>query len=154
MNKWSLEEEAQMKKTNGNNLAELVAKARCAQMFAKVLNSKKRRSEVVVPGTDGKQYTVILKWIQIYEANTRRPALRSECLINTGIGTKPCKGNGVSLCYHVIAAVAKLAETNNKEISFCHNQDIARKLSNIGGNHFRIISTQSNTELWAVARSQ
>lgn len=130
---------------NKRNFKSRVKKARKAQIFTSVLHKTKTKigATILVPGTDGKQYHVILRWIKL----DGEMALRAECLKKIGVGHKDCSGNCVSVCYHVMAAVIRYASENNKKISICHNRN--HQLENLtNGKAYQVISRQSRKSFW------
>src|SRR3990167_4770810 len=95
-----------------SNLGERSRKARAAAQFAKVHTTDKRGRivKVLLPGSQGKQYEVILR---------RNGHLSGECNLVTGVGIKPCAGNQHAVCYHVLAAVLVAAKASEAQVSFC-----------------------------------
>lgn len=115
-------------------LKDRVTKARCAISFCSVLSIDKdgKVKTVLVPGSDGKQYHVILR---------RYGGVWSgECRLDVGpTGHVPCKGNlnGYS-CYHTIAVVIVSAEQAGYHIQFTDAEPKARRLERLGMRAYRL----------------
>lgn len=94
---------------------------------------------VLVPGTEGKLYKVILR--RIANDPTRLNGIQTECLCQTGIGSIPCKGNGRhTICYHSQAAVMLAAQESGK-VSWCEDREGAERLTHL--NHGQIVPVTS-----------
>lgn len=111
-----------------------VEKARAGARFAKVVQKDKagKVRAIVVPGSDGKQYQVILR---------RHGGIWSgECRLDAGpAGYVPCPGNKNGFaCYHCMAAVIVAAEDARKKVQFANSEPKAKKLENLGMKAFRL----------------
>lgn len=136
-----------MATVNKTNLGNRVTKARQASVFAHVTR-KGKNAQVAVPGTDGKTYDIIFKWMTVNDVTV----LQGECRVNCGIGYKDCKGASASVCYHTVAGALAMARDTGTEIAICHNRRDAERLSNIeGGRVFAIRSKKSQRVVWVVA---
>ena len=80
---------------------------------------------VIVPGSEAKQYNVILRRGLGYIA--------AECQLLTGGGAIPCEGGRETLCRHSIAAIIVAALDKGKVVSFAKDEKAANKLMNFGG---------------------
>lgn len=100
-------------------------KARAAILFAKVLDhdSQGRVTKVLLPGSDGTQYQVILR---------RNGHISAECNCMVLGGLKPCAGNTVTLCYHCMGAVIIAARAELLSVSFCDKREAAEQLVRLG----------------------
>jgi len=108
--------------------------ARAALLFSKVLSSDTldRINKVLVPGSEGKQYEVIIR---------RNGHITCECLHSTmGGNALHCEGAAKTVCYHAMAALIVAAERGGKRVSFCASEESANKLAHTGGLVFRIDS--------------
>jgi hypothetical protein len=122
-------------------------KREVAADFAAVLHKddKGRPTSVLVPGSQAKQYKVILR------RQAHIHTIECECLLCTGkTGEVPCQGNSHSLCYHSQAAVNLAAQTGS--VSWCkteHDANLVSKFNN--GTVVRITSRQcKKAEAWVV----
>lgn len=91
-------------------LAERVGKARqIARMGLCSIASRNGKGEaktVVVPGTDGKQYQVIIR--------RKNGFWTTECRLECGSqGYQDCPGNAITVCYHSFAAIFTAAEDSS-----------------------------------------
>lgn len=136
-----------------DNLKQRIAKARAAALFAMVLNNGTHSKTVSVPGTDAKRYNVIIR-------PRRNPTyLDVECLMDAP-GQLQCKGDAVSVCYHEMAAVMKMAKGNGFKTSVAHSDVDATRLRRIfegKGMDTRVIEVRSRTShrsVWVVLRKE
>lgn len=124
-------------------------KARAAALFAKVLTSDKqgRVVKVLLPGSEGKQYEVILR---------RNGHLSGECNLVTAIGRWPCEGNRQTVCYHVLAAVIVAAKAGEARVSFCDKRDHAEQLQNLGQTVYPVESWNAGPGhgLWVAVKGK
>jgi len=64
-----------------------------------------------------------------------------------------CKGNSFgTVCYHSIAAAAKLAKSRGYAVSLCISQEHAERLARMGGGVIEIQSANGQGQLWMVAQ--
>ena len=119
------------------------AKDLAATRFTKVLSydAAKHVKTVLVPGSDCKQYLVIIR---------RQGTLSTECLLQTGGGDIPCQGNSTSLCYHSRAALRIAAGAHR--LHFCELRENAERLSHAGGKIATVVSHQSGKKNWIVVK--
>lgn len=104
-------------------------KADIAKLFIGVTSRDKNNlpKTVVVPGSSGKQYQVII----------RRPKIglvELECrLIAGNLGYIDCKGNSLAhtLCYHSRAAFEFIAAETNRSVRWCVDEEDAKRLPSI-----------------------
>ena len=126
------------------NLKARVCKAKAAVPFISVLQNDKagRLRNAVVPGSDGKQYDVIL-WRE-------HGGIQAECNLKTSGGGVNCQGAESTVCYHMIAAVIKAA--GDRKVAFCQNEPDARRLANVlHADVFKVASRwHSERKLWLV----
>lgn len=124
-------------------------KAKAGVQFAAITSrdNQNRVKTVLVPGSEGKQYEVIIR----REKVNGLIVFSGECNCKTSCGNVPCKGNGKSVCYHVLIGIMKAVEEHGTKIAFCADEKRAKKLSNLGGLVFRVTSYQGQGELYAVA---
>ena len=127
-------------------LSERTTHARAAARFGKVLSRDRdgRVKTVLLPGTDGKQYQVILR---------RRGGLSTECRLDTGHGHLACAGNSNGhVCYHSIAAVQVASKDAGLSARFCATEKAATRLARLGGIKVSLNSHQGAGRLWVVAK--
>ena len=127
-------------------LAQRVHKAKAAAQFSKILarDVSGRVTSVLTPGSEGKQYRVILR---------RNGHITTECQCQTSIGDVACEGNKVSVCYHSLTALIVSAEAKDGQVSFCESKDDADKLAHTGRTVSRVTSHQcEGAELWMAVR--
>jgi len=119
-------------------------KAKLIAKFCKIKDRDKegRIKSVLVPGSDAKRYRVILR--------RERGHLTTECLLITGGGCLACAGNTRTVCYHSIAALLVVAVEKETKMSICKNEASARKLENLGGKAYEILSRQGGNPIWIV----
>lgn len=135
-------------------LKDRVIKARMAVSFASVLSTDKngKVKTVLVPGSDGKRYHVILR---------RHGGVWSgECRLDVGPpGHVPCKGNanGYS-CYHTITAVIVSAEEAGYHVQFTDAEPKARRLERLGMKAYCLQPWNSGRltgeTVWALTRKK
>jgi len=128
-------------------LSERTTKARAAARFGHVLSRDKegRVKTVLLPGTDGKQYQVILR---------RSPSLSTECRLDTEHGHLACAGNSNGhVCYHSLAAVTLASRDAGLSARFCATETAARRLARLGGTLVPLNSRQGTGRLWVVAKA-
>lgn len=88
-----------------------------------------RAKVLVVPGSEGKRYEVIIR---------RNGKMTTECRLDTGIGYRPCKGNNHSVCYHSIAALIVAAQERECEVAICRTEGEAKLRTRIDGRKFEV----------------
>lgn len=124
-------------------------KSKSAALFGKVMGRDRAGhvKSVLVPGTEGKQYQVIIRWTRL----AAHLVCETECNLLTGpTGLVPCKGNEKSLCYHSKAAIL-IASNGIGRVSFCLSRADADRLARLyGGSIFPVASRQSAVMRWAV----
>lgn len=132
-----------------NTLGARTKKARAAAQFTKVLTSDKqgRVVKVLLPGSEAKQYEVILR---------RNGHLSAECNLTTAIGRKPCQGNQITLCYHALAAVIVAARASDSAVSFCDRREHAESLAHLGHAVYPVESWNAGPGrgLWVAVRGK
>ena len=127
-------------------LSERTTKARAAAQFGKITSRDRdgRVKTVLVPGSDGKQYQVILR---------RSPGLSTECRLDTGHGHLACKSNANGyICYHSMAALTLASIDKGLSVRFCTTEYAAALLARLGGIVVPVISRQGIGRLWIVAK--
>lgn len=134
---------------------ERVEKARAGAKFAKITQRDKAGMVrvVVVPGSDGKQYHVILR---------RHGGIWSgECRLAVGpAGHVPCEGNSNGYaCYHCMTAVIVAAEDAGKKVQFTNSEPKARRLERLGMKAFRLqswnngkLASQGGETAWVLVK--
>ena len=98
---------------------------------------------VVIPGTEGKQYHVILR----RDGET----MRGEGRLMTGIGEIDCEGSANVVCYHAISAVEVAAKEKQLHLAWTKCEEDATRRSHLGGKKYKVVSRQSGKSLWTVA---
>ena len=129
---------------NRENLPERVKKARAAIRFAKVLryDYRGRVQSVILPGSDGKHYHVIVR---------RGKSISAELNVDTGSGLQKPPFARRTLTYHALAAVMIAASEQGKTVKWCANRADAQRLSNIEGKAFRLVNHDNLREaMWGV----
>ena len=131
-------------------LSKRVTIAKSALSFVGILQyDKDNKPKVfVVPGSEGKQYRVILR--------RGNGVVSTEChLLVGGDNTVACKGNSNgAVCKHALTAVSKATDLANLSISFCEDEKSAKRLSNVShGRVYGVKSWQGKGEVWGVART-
>jgi hypothetical protein len=116
------------------NLPNRVAKANAAVRFAKVLNfdAKGYVKAVVLPGSDGKRYHVILRRTPHY--------ISAELNVDTGHGLTQPPYPPLYVTYHMMAAVQIAADAQNHRVKWCANAEDAMRLARIEGMPFRLVN--------------
>ncbi len=96
------------------------------------VDKQQRPRVVLVPGSEGKQYQVII----------RRPdknTITCECSVCTSCGDQPCKGNTRTVCYHSIAAILHCVREKQRRAWVCGDLRSAQLLENAtGGAHYQV----------------
>ena len=118
--------------------------------LCKVTQSRKGLPvNVVVPGSDSKQYQVIIK------RNNATKTITTECQLLTPAGTKFCKGNHGTVCYHSVTALFVAAFSKDFEASICKNPQDAERLARIGNRQiFRVKSYSGKKDLFLVVKCE
>jgi len=99
-------------------------------------DSKDRTKNALVSGSEAKTYDVIL-----HRTATR---IQSECYLITNSGTRNCKGNYFSICYHSIATLLHSAKLNGWVAAVCNSMEDATKRKNLGGTIFELLPRNAN----------
>ena len=136
---------------NKKNLANRVEKASAAVFFSKVEKREKdgRAKVFIVPGSQAKQYQVILR--RFVDSETNLQAMSVEVNLLTGNGTLPLHTPTIS--YHGMCAVQITAAEANYKVIWCANPEDAQKLSRIGGALFSVSKWKNPTiKMWGVMR--
>ena len=109
-----------------------------------------RVKAVVIPGSQAKQYEVLLTVWKLHAGQ----AMYTECRVSTAVGNPPCKGNSNGhICYHALTALMVRAARSNVSILFCSTAEDAERLSRLGGKVVDIYSRQGHGRLWSVVKS-
>ena len=130
-------------------LSKRVEIAKSALPFVGIVERDKagRPKVLLVPGSEGKRYQVILR---------RFPnGISAECRCETGIGHIPCKGNSLNetVCRHALTAISKSVSLVGMRVSFCQNEQDAKRLSHVThGKVYPIVSFQSKGKVWGVVK--
>lgn len=110
-------------------------------------DSKGRPNKIIVPGSDSKRYTVIIR-------RQAEQYLECECKLDvTGTSDVDCPGNAHNVCYHAQAAVMKcLEEAGFKYAAFCKTLPDAQRLAHLveDGDIYRVVSRQSRKSRYLV----
>jgi len=128
------------------NISEAQAASRFA--FPTKQESGTVKHKVIVPGHDGRRYTVLLRPIV--------GGYSGECLLDTGaLGTLPAclsaKGNNNGACYHIGAALLAVASQAGYKLAFCQNKAAAKRLRNLhNGIVLRYARHNGSKVEWAV----
>ena len=129
------------------NFKTRVGEARAAAKFVRIMsrNSKGQATSVSVPGHQGKTYLVIIRRFS--------GKISTECLLETGFGTKPCPGTN-SVCYHSMAAIMAVAKDAGVKIFSFHIELYgAKKLHNINrGMLIELFNRIGTDKIWVVAK--
>lgn len=109
-------------------------KANAAMLFAKILtrNCAGRVTSVLVPGTDGKNYTV--------HVSRDGATMHTSCFCNTT--GKPCLSQTV--CYHALAAIQVIANDGGHGVVWCKSEEGAHNLLHLGG--VGVVSAERNNK--------
>jgi len=84
----------------------------------------------IVPGTEAKQYEVIL--------SRQGPVILTECnLMLNGNNKTRCQGDKW-ICYHAIAAVIASAKENGFVVKYCKDYQSAQKIVRMGGKVYKV----------------
>lgn len=110
-------------------------------------DARGRITKALIPGSEGKRYSVILRRVQAH--------IETQCYLDiNGTTTEPCPGNTYHvLCYHVQATLLKAArEAGFQHVAFCYKLKSARKLLNLGTYQYvqMIWSRQSKRAVYMV----
>lgn len=126
-------------------------KAKAGVQFSVITSTdaQGRAKTILTPGSEGKQYEVILR--RFLEKGV--PIITTECRCKTGIGYVNCPSNNGKgeICYHSMMSLLKSVE-GKLNIAFCANQNDADNLSHLGGVVIKVRSHQGSGELWVVAK--
>jgi len=145
-------------------------KSDIASLFVGVTQEKDGRPKVlVVPGSQGKRYRVILRRSFTSTANGRMFVISAECAVETGAGHLSCPGNSPkrgrhTICYHSRAAIDFAVENmkkndrwvpSGKKAHWCETYEDAKKISNMTKGQIVLAkSWQSEGVAWLVVKEQ
>jgi hypothetical protein len=132
------------------NLLKTKPKVNVASTFVGVIKTDKqgRPSNLVVPGSQGKQYHVILRRFD-------KAVITCECRLDVGFGHFDCQGNSnhnhPALCYHSRASVDFALRQQNLEGAWCADYQSALTLNNLKqGVIYTVKSHQSGATVYLV----
>lgn len=131
---------------NKANLPKRVKKANAAQLFASVQSYDKNGNAkvVIVPGTQGKLYHVILR---------RKPFTTELHLLVNGQMVKAKHTSQVT--YHCLSAIQAAADEQGYKVTWTANEKDAHNLSNLGGKVFKVTAFDNPTSvMWGVMREE
>lgn len=132
---------------NKQNLPNRVKKAKSAIAFSKVTQYDKNGNVKVVllPGSDGKQYQVIIR---------RYRGISTEQLIVIGNSTIKA-GHLAQVTYTQMAAIMIAADEQGYKVTWTANRDDAVRLSRFGGKVFSVRNYDNpNNRMWAVMKKE
>lgn len=111
-----------MKSYNRIEKARMIADLGLAAILQR--DNQGRAREVIVPGTDGKQYSVLI---------SRNGAMKTECRLLVGNnGYKPCRGENHTVCTHSLTALVLAAREVDCEIlGICTTMESAERIQRI-----------------------
>lgn len=126
-------------------LSERVNKARAASLFCKAIawDGENRPTKIITPGSDAKQYEVIIR---------RNGCITTQCRCCSNNCLPACKGNESSVCYHSLAALLLAAESRDRTVSFCATEDDANQLARLGGIVTFVTNHANTAKLWMVVQ--
>ncbi len=124
-------------------------KADVARTFIGVLSRNKegKPKTLVVPGSNAKQYHVIIR------RDAGQQLITLECNLMVGpLGMMPCQGNGASICYHCRAALDYAVGEAGLGTAWCGDLQIVHKLMQLhrDARTFNVRSRQSGKQMWIV----
>lgn len=137
---------------NEIGLKSRVEKSRAAARFAKVIENDTvgRARLVVVPGSEGKQYTVeLIRW-------DAHGMILTDCHDHTEI----CKGNSAmregpgGICYHSLAALVAAGARRKHLVRFCEDDQDASRLTRLGYKVFCVRSNQGLGRVWMATKQE
>lgn len=129
---------------NKDNLPNRVEKARAAVHFAKITQYDRdgRVKVVIVPGSQSKQYQVILR---------RDGKLTSEVNLLVGNQIIAPEWKALHISYHAMAAVEIAASEGGYRVTWFANEDGARRYARFGGQVCKIHNFNNpNVSEWFV----
>lgn len=137
---------------NKQNLPNRVARANAAQMFASVQSYDKQDKvkTVVLPGTDGKQYLVIIRRKIV---NKKRTITTELFLL---VDNQLVKTNySRQITYHTMATIQIAADEQGYKVTWTANKQDAKNLSNLGGTVFKVTAFDNPTSvMWGVMKEK
>lgn len=131
---------------NKENLPNRVEKAKAASKFAKVLTFDPigRPTEVLVPGTEGKQYLV--------RFNRSNGFLQATCENVTTLPHRQCISHAKVPCYHVMAAIEVCARIAKHAVVWCSNEADTKNLNNIHkGQVFNVSMIPTDSKMYGIS---
>ena len=117
-----------------------------ARQLARLAKVQKRNAAgkitfLTIPGSNAKTYDDIIRRCN--------GGLSVECMLNTSVGHKACKGNSISMCYHAIGgAIATIEHSGYKVVAIADEKTNAIKLLNFGFDIVEVRSYQSGKPIW------
>ena len=124
-------------------------KADVARQFVGVLSRNKegKLTVLVVPGSNGKQYHVIVR------RYPNKNLITMECHLNVGAaGMEVCPGNYVTICYHSRAAFDFVVAESGMKTAWCEDLQSVSKLMKLhkDARYYNVRSHQSGKQMWVV----
>ncbi len=125
-------------------------KADVARQFIGVLSRSKegKPKTLVVPGSNGRQYHVIIR------RDVGQQLITLECNLMAGpLGMVPCQGNGVlSICYHCRAALDYAVCESGLNTAWCGDLQTVRKLGQLhkDARWYNVRSHQSGKQMYVI----
>ena len=117
-----------------------IEKARALVPLTRVMHrdSLNRPSVVLVPGSEGRQYSVIVRRTTSY--------ISTECMLCTSNGNINCKGGEHTVCYHAAAALLRCMDDSKVKAHVCTTLPAAKRVKNLlHGTIFTIYSQNYHT---------
>lgn len=137
---------------NNQSLLKRKPKADVAKEFIGVLSKTKsgKPKTLIVPGSNGKQYHVIVRRLKNEKTNIKFVTL--ECRLNVHNGHIDCQGNGKrkyahseTICYHSRAAFDYCLSQAGFKGAWCTSLEDAEKLRKMTGGFVQIVKSHQSS---------
>lgn len=112
-------------------------------------DQKKRAKTVQVPGSDGKNYQVVIH--RHPKKGSYLESITTMCELMTSVGNIPCQGNSNgSICYHSFTAILFSAMENDVDASICRSYDGAKHFKRLKKNKATIIQIKGSKKYYYI----
>lgn len=110
-------------------------------------DKKKRAKTVLVPGSDGKTYQVVIK--RHPKRANYLESITTLCQLQTGGGPLPCPGNNNGhICYHSFSAILFAAYEKDINTAICGSYEHAKHVANFKNKDAKIIHIKGSKKYY------
>lgn len=121
-----------------------IAKAQLPKVVSRYSDGRAR--EVIVPGSNSKQYSVILR--------RTKKQISGECHLIANHSSVDCQGNSNGICYHVMTAIIASAIESGLNPHFTENIGWAKRLANLKSGRVATIASHQSRKVCYIVFEQ